>query len=72
MSYNKSLELSLRDLELISQALEHKANRLETQRTTHIESTIKPVQELYRVKEIELELEEINQLQWRLDVIKSQ
>lgn len=72
MSYNKSLELSLRDLELISQALEHKANRLETQRITHIESTIKPVQELSRVKEIDSELEEINQLQWRLDVIKSQ
>lgn len=66
MSYNKNFELGLRDIELIEKCLNDKINRLFELRLTHIESTIKPVNENSRVKEIDEEIQEVHDLLGRL------
>lgn len=71
MSYNTKFELGLKDLELIENTLHDKLSRLSKLRLTHIESTIKPVDDLPRVKEIDQEIQEINELLGKLHNQKS-
>jgi len=71
MSYNKNFELDIKDIELIENALHDKVSRLSKLRLTHVESTIKPVSDLPRVKEIDQEIQELNELLGRLHNQKS-
>jgi hypothetical protein len=66
LSYNRSFDLDIHDLELIEKALHAKLNKLATNRLTIVESTIKPEAELESVKRIDAEMKEINNLLGKL------
>lgn len=63
---NTQFELTVRDVELIEDALHKQMRKLNVRRETAIESTIKPAWELESVREIDAELKEIHQLLGRL------
>ena len=63
---NTQFELTVRDVELIEDALRKQMRKLNVRRETAIESTIKPAWELESVREIDAELKEIHQLLGRL------
>lgn len=66
MKPNKNFHLNISDVELIEQALQHKISRLSEQRLLHIESTIKPIEELPRVAEIDQEIKQVRDLLGRI------
>ena len=63
---NTNFELSVEDIDIIEHALRHKINRLNVNRQTSIESTIKPEHELDSVKIIDKEIRKIYDLMGRL------
>ena len=60
--YNKSFNLTPRDIELIETALRNKLLRRAQSRMAHTESTIQDPNTLDSVKEIDAEIKEINEL----------
>ena len=64
--YNKSFNLTPRDIELIETALRNKLLRRAQSRMAHTESTIQDPNTLDSVKEIDAEIKEINELLGRL------
>ena len=66
MKPNTQFELTVRDIDIIEHALHQQIRKLNVRRETAIQSTIKPEWEIASVKEIDLELKEINQLLGRL------
>ena len=66
MKPNTEFKLTVRDIEIIEDALHKQMRKLNVSRETAIQSTIKPVWELDSVREIDAELKEIHQLLGRL------
>ena len=64
--YNKSFNLTPRDIELIETALRNKLLRRAQSRMANTESTIQDPNTLDSVKEIDAEIKEINELLGRL------
>lgn len=62
MKPNENFNISVRDLEIIENSLKKEISRLLNLRKTYIESTITPEGEITRVKEIDCEIKEINDL----------
>ena len=66
MKPNTKFNLDVKDLELIEEALRKEMRRLNEQRLTHIQSTVKPAHKIDSVKTIDLELRRINNLLGKL------
>jgi hypothetical protein len=66
MKPNTKFNLDVKDLELIEEALRKEMRRLNEQRLTLTQSTIKPVHKIDSVKEIDSATKEINNLLGKL------
>ena len=66
MKPNTKFNLDVTDLELIEEALRKEMRRLNEQRLTLTQSTVKPAHKIDSVKTIDLELREINNLLGKL------
>jgi len=66
VEYNRNFELSIDDVEIIENALKKQISVLSESRKTHIDSTIKPVDELESVKRIDEKIKKINDLLGRI------
>ncbi len=66
MSYNRSFDLDLQELELIEESLRNKLRNLANNRLTHVQSTVKHESELPSVARIDDEIKEINKLLGKL------
>ena len=66
MKPNENFKLNVKELELVEQALRKEMRRLNEQRLTLTQSTIKPVHKIDSVRDIDAELVEINNLLGKL------
>lgn len=66
MKPNTKFTLSVKDVELIEQALKYQLGRLSESRLTHVQSTIVPEDKLESVKRIDSEVKEVYNLLGRL------
>ena len=64
--YNKTFNLTPRDIDIIETALRNKLLRRAQSRQQHVESTIQDASQLDSVKEIDAEIKEINELLGRI------
>lgn len=64
--YNRNFKLTIEDVDLIEKSLNDKVSRLTELRLTHIESTIQPVEDNVRVKQIDKEVAKIQDLLGRI------
>lgn len=64
--YNRNFELTIEDVDLIEKSLNDRVSRLTELRLTHIESTIQPVEDNLRVKQIDNEVSKIQDLLGRI------
>jgi hypothetical protein len=62
LSFNRSFDLDLQELELVESALQTKLKALSNRRLTHVQSTIKHESEIGSVKTIDEEMKRINSL----------
>lgn len=66
VEYNRNFELSIDDIEIIENVLKRELKVLSERRNTHIQSTIKPVEELESVDIIDRKMKKINDLLGRI------
>lgn len=66
VEYNRNFELGIEDIEMIENALKRELKILSERRNTHIQSTIKPVEELESVERIDSKMKKIHDLLGRI------